>query len=250
MEVGLLRRILKRAKLWTPFAGEVVLFNETSTIARVLSPAEKDRLFKVAAANPRWFVAHAAAEIAAATSCRKVELRHVRWRDVDFENALFSVQTTKGRTSGRRVMPLNVAALAAFRRLRQRAETRGTAAPDHYVFPKRDAKTRRPIPTSPMVREAWQSAWRSLTRAAGLRGLRFHDLRHDFLTSLAEQGTPESVLRALAGHRDMQTLQQYLHIRLPSLRAAVEKLNPPEKSVPRKAVKSAGRAKADKERSA
>jgi integrase len=31
-------------------------------------------------------------------------------------------------------------------------------------------------------------AWRSLTKAAGFRGFRFHDLRHIFITHMVERG--------------------------------------------------------------
>ena len=48
--------------------------------------------------------------------------------------------------------------------------------------------------------KGWRTARRNLTEKAGLMGLRSHDLRHSWITSHAEIGTPQSVLEAQAGH--------------------------------------------------
>ena len=47
----------------------------------------------------------------------------------------------------------------------------------------------RPDPTKPM--STWRTAWRSLTKEAGLAGLRFHDLRHHAITELAESSASD-----------------------------------------------------------
>jgi hypothetical protein len=49
-------------------------------------------------------------------------------------------------------------------------------------------------PTKPAKK--WDGAWRSLRDAAGLRGFRFHDLRHTVVTDLLEAGEPEHVIQA------------------------------------------------------
>ena len=45
-------------------------------------------------------------------------------------------------------------------------------------------------------------------------GLRFHDLRHQCVTELAEQGVPEQTLMAIAGHISRRMLDHYSHARL------------------------------------
>jgi hypothetical protein len=40
----------------------------------------------------------------------------------------------------------------------------------------------------------WDTAWRALRDAAGLPGLRFHDLRHTVITELAEMGVATTYL--------------------------------------------------------
>src|SRR5690242_8897846 len=56
------------------------------------------------------------------------------------------------------------------------------------------------------------AAWRKLTKAAGLSGLRFHDLRHTFITGHAEIETPLSVVMAQVGHLSARMTKEYTHI--------------------------------------
>lgn len=77
-------------------------------------------------------------------------------------------------------------------------------------------------PTRPM--NSWRTAWRNLTREAGLPGLRFHDLRHHSITKLAEAGVPDHTLMAIAGHVSREMLEHYSHIRMDAKRDAVATL--------------------------
>jgi integrase len=72
--------------------------------------------------------------------------------------------------------------------------------------------------------KSWRSAWRSLTKAAGLKGLRFHDLRHQAITELLESGLSDQTVMEIAGHVSKEMLAHYSHIRLQAKRQAVEKL--------------------------
>src|SRR5215475_4587897 len=53
---------------------------------------------------------------------------------------------------------------------------------------------------------------------------RFHDLRHTAITKLAEQGVPDSTMKALAGHVHDKMLERYSHIRMAAKREAVAAL--------------------------
>jgi len=48
--------------------------------------------------------------------------------------------------------------------------------------------------------------------ACGMRGFRFHDLRHTFRTQGAEAGVPLEVMMAQLGHLDRETSLEYTHI--------------------------------------
>jgi integrase len=49
---------------------------------------------------------------------------------------------------------------------------------------------------------SWRTAWRSILKAAGLSGVRFHDGRHSAITTLAEKGLADWVIQAQVGHVD------------------------------------------------
>lgn len=54
-------------------------------------------------------------------------------------------------------------------------------------------------------------------RRAGITGLTFHDLRHEAITHLAEHGLTIMELQAISGHKTMQMLLKYTHLRAEDL---------------------------------
>jgi integrase len=46
-------------------------------------------------------------------------------------------------------------------------------------------------------------------KAAGVRPIRFHDLRHSFATTMAAAGVPMRTLQEWLGHRDFRTVLIY-----------------------------------------
>jgi integrase len=63
-------------------------------------------------------------------------------------------------------------------------------------------------------------------QAAGLKGLRFHDLRHQCITELLEGGAPEAAVLSIAGHVSRKMMEHYSHIRTEAKRKAVDGLTP------------------------
>ena len=251
MEVSVLRRLLKRAKTWAPLAEDVRMFPEHgAAVAKVLTAEQKAHLFQVAGSNPDWIVAHCAAALAVSTTCRGVELRNLHWRDVDLFNRAVAIRRSKTE-AGHRTIPLNADGMAALARLWERAEAFGATGPDHYVFPA--CENGHIDPTRPQ--KGWRTAWRRLVREAarlagreagraeldagrGLGaakrawrhaaspyvGFRFHDLRHQAVTELAEAGASDATLMAVAGHLSRQMMEHYSHVRMAAKREALAKL--------------------------
>ena len=124
MEVAVLRRMLKKAKRWAMLAEDVTMYSETSHIGRALAAEEKKGLFQTAPKKPAWIVTYCAAVLAASTTCRGVELKSIRWREVDLFKREVRINRSKN-DSGKRTIPLNDDAMAAFARLRERAEALG-----------------------------------------------------------------------------------------------------------------------------
>lgn len=132
-----------------------------------------------------------------------------------------TIRRTKGNCGAGRTVILTNDAYKAVLRLVDRASLLGSTAPDHFLFP---YKIRLGIgydPTKPM--KGWRTAWRKLTKAAGLPGFRFHDLRHCFITNHAEIGTPLPVVMAQAGHLSKRMTELYRHISNRALEEAAER---------------------------
>jgi integrase len=72
---------------------------------------------------------------------------------------------------------------------------------------------------------SFRTAWRRLTKAAGLVGLRFHDLRHHAITELAESQVSDQTIMAIAGHVSQKMLARYSQVRSEAKRQAVMALS-------------------------
>jgi integrase len=216
-ELDIIRGVLKKAKRWHRFADEVKPLSKTENIGRVLSYDEQVKLLHVAAMRPAWQSAYYAAVLAFNTTCRGCELKGIQWRDVNLSNRSVAIRRSK-TAAGHRVIPLNADALRVVMQLYRRAETMGGPRPDDYLF---FACERGKIdPSRPQ--KSWRTAWRSLTEAAGLKGLRFHDVRHHAITELAESQTSDSTIMSIAGHVSRKMLEHYSHIRLEAKRTALD----------------------------
>jgi integrase len=210
LEVDLLRGILKHEGHWDRLASDYKRLKKSGeTPGRSLTPDESLCLFTTAESNPDWLVAYLAAVIANDTGMRGVELKNLRLADVNVDQRKVAIKRSK-TDGGIRTVILTNDALKATLGLQDRAHQLGSTLPEHYLFP---FKIRHGVgynPSKPM--RGWRSAWRKLTKAAGVPGFRFHDLRHTFITNHAEIGTPIQVLMATAGHLSPKMTELYTHI--------------------------------------
>jgi integrase len=178
-ELDVVRGVLKKAKRWHLFAGEVRKLPVREEVGRALLLEEKLRLLKVAAFRPEWQNAAHASKLALNTTMRSCEIKQLRWRDIDFMGKTLTICKSKTE-AGERVIPLNADAWDTVLLLYRRAQGLGEIQPEHYVFPA--CKASHFDPTRPQT--TWRTAWRSLRAAASLPTLRFHDLRHHAITEL------------------------------------------------------------------
>jgi integrase len=251
MEMGVIRRILKRAKLWYLVADDLKPLRERRRVGRALSPEDKARLLKLADSKPEWVNARLAQALALNTTMRGCEIKGLRWRDVDLIEQTLTVRRDTTKTdAGERIIPLNANAVGAIIALYRRAQANGGAAPDHYLFPA--CENSKIDPTRPQ--RSWRTAWRRLTRVimcpvcgsqqdpgdscqnekcqadihnvkSPTAGFRFHDLRHHAITELAESQASDQTIMAIAGHIDPKMLKLYSHVRTAAMRRAVDALS-------------------------
>ena len=106
MDVGVLSRVLKSCGRWSALADHVKSLPERQhPVGRALTPEERKRLFDAAASNAEWEHVYCAAVVAANTSMRPVEVKHLRRCDVDLVKRLVHVRRSKNETSHRETIP-------------------------------------------------------------------------------------------------------------------------------------------------
>ncbi len=249
MEVGVIRRILKRARRWHLLGTDIHPLKEPRSIGRALSYEEKLRLLRTAGQNQEWQRVEAAMSLALCTTMRGCEIKRLQWRDIDFFNGTILVRTSK-TDAGERMIPMNEEIKEIVRGLREHARSFNGTDAEHYVFP---ACERGHIDAT-RHQKSFRTAWRNLTRAircpscgklqapgetcvardchaaikdirSPLAGLRFHDLRHHAITELAESQVSDQTIMAIAGHVSQKMLARYSHVRTEARRQAVSSLS-------------------------
>jgi integrase len=233
LEVGTLRMIVKykNKKRWLLIAENVKMLSDRKRIGKALSVEEQHRLIEACRRSPQPSL-YTAVAIFCNTGLRNAELRRARWSQVDLLKGEFQVGEAKTEESEDRIVPLNRTALGAFTQWRSRWPE---AKPTDYIFPteklvfKGKGTADQGVMTSYGVDltkplGAWKTAWATAKRQAGVTA-RIHDLRHHFITLLAEGQASDATIQAISGHRDPKMLRHYSHVRKAALRRAVEALD-------------------------
>jgi integrase len=231
MEVSTLRMIMKTARLWSAISDDVRMLPERRDVGKALSSDEEKLLFDACRNSPQPSL-YTAIVIFCNTGLRNAELRRALWNQVDFMKAEFRVGKAKTEGSEGRIIPLNQAALGAFKEWKSRWPD---AKPDDYIFPteklvfkgkgapENGTMTAYNVnPGKPLG--AWKRAWGTAKKQAGVE-CRIHDLRHHFISALAQTQTPDATIQAISGHLSRKMLEHYSHVRLESKRRAVEALD-------------------------
>ena len=232
-EILLWSLILKKAKLWSRLRDDYrPLRIKSSDIGRALTRDELRRLADVAESSVDWEAALYGSVLAANTGLRGGEIKKLRIGAIDPMRRQLVIRRGDAKTdASARYIELNRDATEAAERLLLRARLLGATNPEHFLMPKHLSRIshgagrgqRGYDPNQPQ--KYWDTAWRSLTKAAGLEGFRFHDLRHTFITHMVELGVPLGVIQAMVGHISARMLRHYTHIASGAARKAVELLD-------------------------
>jgi integrase len=148
---------------------------------------------------------------AAMTGLRQSELLGLRWRDIDWSSQRIRVRNTfvrgehssdgKSDLSTRRSVPM---ASSLARELDLWSKRTAYGGEDELVFA-------HPQKGTPLDRSKLSKRFKAACADAGVRPVRFHDLRHTFATRLAASGTPIRTIQEFLGHADSKTTQIYAH---------------------------------------
>jgi integrase len=157
------------------------------------------------------------------TGCRRGEMLKIQNKQVDWRHRWIRILKEHSKTEVARVIPFE-----ACSRLEKLLRRRAFLGPDAYVFGEA---------TTGAYVAGLKSAWRTvLLLANGITSiqtgsdkavsnrtalakidLRWHDLRHEALSRLADDGVPVHELQLLAGHASITTTQRYMNARASSL---------------------------------
>jgi integrase len=233
MEIGALRAILRKARLWANIQPDVRMLTVRDEVGRALSDDEQHRLLAVCKASQSRSL-YPAVLLSLHTGLRNQELRLLRWRQIDLIGHKLTVGKSKTAGGQGREIPLSV---TAFQCLQEWRSNFPNAIPAHYVFPSErygldgergytDGKLL-PYSIRPDVAiGSWSTAWRAARTKAGV-ACRWHDLRHTFVSKMAEGQASDATIMALAGHLSRKMMERYSHVRNEAKRIAISALDSP-----------------------
>jgi integrase len=150
---------------------------------------------------------HALALLALCTGARAGELRGLKWQDIQLERNRALLYETKNDEP--RALTLAGPALAL---LVAREKTRRTDT--ELVLP-------HPGLDKPLD---YAKPFRAALKAAGITGIRFHDLRHHHASALAMSGASTQDIAAALGHKTLEMVKKYTHLTETHVSSVVERM--------------------------
>jgi integrase len=233
-EIGVLRQILKMFGLWGALSDRVRSLRERHDAGRSISSEDERKLIS-AISQCRSPAMLPLFTLSIDTGLRASEVRALRRRDFELEwrdglivAGRLIVSKSKTDAGTGRVVPLTRRVCAALTLWLSRF---AAAGPDSYVFPRHrvglSGNRRAPQIWDVRLDEPigeWKKTWERVRTTAGV-SYRWHDLRHSFVTRLAENpNVSEETIKALAGHVSRRMLERYSHIRTRAKEEAIRTL--------------------------
>jgi integrase len=126
------------------------------------------------------------------TAMRRGELFKLQWKDVDLESGLILIQATNTKTQTERIVGLTPRVIESLICLYETALDKQNG----LVFG---------------ITDTIKNGWKSACQDAGIKGLRFHDLRHTAITRMVGEGLPTGEIMNASGHTQMATFQRYVN---------------------------------------
>lgn len=157
---------------------------------RRLSADEERRLLDALASEPE---VRDIVTVATETAMRRSEILRIRKCDFDPDKSVLRIPVTK--TGFERTIPVSARASKV---LAERAESTTDA-----LFKLKPSRL--------------HTAFRKACRNAGMADLRFHDLRHEATSRFFERGLNVMEVASITGHRTMDMLSRYTHLRAEDL---------------------------------
>lgn len=161
------------------------------------------------------------------TGCRLNEIINLQWKDINFAERILTISNKddfKTKSGKMKYIPLSDNLHNLFLEMQGLTESGNNIIslnnfnPDKYVF------------ANPQGYK-FSKNYVSMEFKKILRKLKFeekyhfHCLRHTFITQLIKSGVNINYVKEIAGHSEIQTTMNYIHIATEDLREAVNKIN-------------------------
>lgn len=141
------------------------------------------------------------------TGMRLSEILNLQWEDVDLKKRRILVRKSKAKKQ--RLIPVDQTLAECLLGLPSRLS-------GNLVFPS---------PRTGRVRYDVKKPFAEAKKRAGIRNLRFHDLRHTFASLLVEQGVSLRTIQELLGHSSLKMTERYAHANAAHQESAVRTLD-------------------------
>jgi len=181
---------------------------------RRLNVDEEHRLRKAVAdySNP---MLHWIFDTALETGMRSSEITGLTISQVDLVRRIVRLSHTKNDSA--RTVPLTIHAKEVLAAAIGNPVRPGDCKLIFFGEPGRDG-LRRPY--------NFNKAWLTIKAEHGLKDFRFHDLRHEAVSRFVEAGLSDQEVAAISGHKSMQMLRRYTHLRAEDLVGRLDRLGP------------------------
>ena len=141
------------------------------------------------------------------TGMRVSEILGLKWKNVDLKERIITVEKSKGKRI--RYIPIHQHLLEVLKKMKKNSSS-------ELVFPNREGKIRK---------RDLRSVLNNALKTAGLRRIRFHDLRHTFASNFVMQGGSILSLQKILGHQDLKMTLRYAHLAPSFLQKEIEILD-------------------------
>jgi integrase len=231
IELSTLQQVMREAGEWARLAEHYrPLPIDKRGSGRSITQEDEEKLLALAFARKRKLLAHLL-RVMFQTGCGFGEIRHVKRRDVDLDQKMFSVVEGAKNQERERLIPLIPGAYESMQWLIRRWEYLGGSGQDEYILPQQSrAKHGRTDFYKPMtsIKRSWQIFKKEVTRADSelyqrIKDSRLYDCRVTAITrTLASGQVSVHTAKRLFGHVSEQMQRRYFKPDHQLLREAME----------------------------
>lgn len=157
------------------------------------------------------------------TGCRLNEIINIQWKDINLNEKVLTIRNKenfKTKTGKIRQIPISESfytLLCDMLNLSGEGNITSLYDPESYLFSRNGFK---------FNKDTISKKFKEVLRAVNFpEKFHFHCLRHTFITNLIKSGVNINYVKEIAGHSEIQTTMNYIHIVTNDLREAVNKIS-------------------------